>query len=278
MKKNYFLRAAVLMLVLCTLMSGVFMGTGTMAKYIAAGEGAAEAHVAKFSVKVVGQGHTANTDAQELATKTDGTAMVLAAKSSKDFFSQIFNAAYKAHDTTYGTTNDSVVSKNGTGLLVAPGTTNELTPAPAKIKVWNESEVAVRIRAQLVGVIGIGGGGESATVHEVPLQVKNSAGNYVAVGTVTSSGLLNTPIDLISSIDLPPNQDGTTVTTGYSEFDGIFWKWVFDGADSAYSTDRTGVTATGKLFSDTDIFDTALGIHGVDNAKFQIRITAEQID
>jgi len=319
MKKNYFLRTALLLLVLCILTSGVFLGTGTVAKYIAAGEGEASARVAKFSVKVIGQGQrtafeladaasVAAGEALDLSTKNEtpfhgagytpptGSAhdtancedeaacKVVALADSITFFSGIFSSSYES-DSKPDYNPDTVISSDG-GLVVAPGTNN--AGGTEKIRIWNESEVAVKITAQLLEITGVGGDGEGKVPSgsadcEVPIQIWSDS-EWKAAADLD---LATAPADLGDAVDLPPNQEGYqdglgTLGTDYVEFDAIEWQWIFDGRDDVYTGNRSGAAPTApKIFTDTDIFDTLLGIHAqtaADQVKFKIMITATQID
>ena len=238
MKKNYFLRASVLLLALCTLTAGIFVGTGTMAKYIAAGEGEAKARVAKFSVMIQEKGASTPT---EFATTT-----ALDLDSDTTIFDGLFSDTY---DTTV------ISERTNKDKVVAPGTSGGGTDI---FKIWNASEVTVNVKVEIISVDGIGG-----AAGKVPLQVNGASADAAAL-----------PLTLYDG-NLAPNQ---TATSGAVDVP-LAWEWIFEGADSIYSTGRSG---TGTPITDTDAFDTALGIaareSGPVEAGFTVKITATQID
>ncbi|MDR0530830.1 MAG: hypothetical protein LBG83_02030 [Oscillospiraceae bacterium] len=119
LKKNYFLRAAVLLLALCTLTASVFLGSGTMAKYYASAEGTASARVAKFSVEV--------------------QAVDIAQASSPTFTVNLFDSLKEINGTT---AEDHVATSP---KLIAPGTGG---PLLQDIVVTNKSEVTVNVELQ----------------------------------------------------------------------------------------------------------------------------------
>ena len=260
MKKNYFLRASVLLLALCTLTAGVFVSTGTMAKYIASGEGSASARVAKFSVKI---GDAADTIGEEIAA-TAGSVTTLGADSSATLFSAIFK-------DTYGTT--VISGKTPKDKVVAPGTD---AGGSNIIKIWNASEVSVKVKVEITGTTAIGGA-TGATM--VPLQFSIDGG-ATWQGTGSASNAATFPIVLQNDITLPPNQTQGTATMNLS----LQWRWVFDvttpaGGDTVYSANRGSGLTNG--FTALDIFDTALGIRAQTtdiNPGFTIKVTATQVD
>jgi len=254
MKKNYFLRAAVLLMVLCTLTAGIFVGTGTMAKYIAAGTGDAEARVAKFSVKIINSTGISGTETELAQLVSGGGPLELGVGTTASVFNSIFKTTYATDDPGYSGANS--VESADTGYVVAPGTTNAGTTE--SFKIWNESEVAVKIKVEVIEAPSIGG-------TAVPLQVK-IGGTWSAIPTLSSS-----PIVLVNDVTLAPNQEFTD--TGVT-VPMIEWRWLFTGPDTIYSTDRNTMDAA-------DAFDTALGIAAQTNAAtpgFTIKITATQID
>lgn len=105
MRKNWTLRAGVLMLAL-TLITSCFVG-GTFAKYTTAGEGTDLARVAKFGVEVTSTGN-------------------------------MFEKIYAADDESYKLAAETVVS---TEDVVAPGTKGEMVG----FTITGTPEVAVRI-------------------------------------------------------------------------------------------------------------------------------------
>lgn len=106
MKKNWMLRAGVLMLAL-TLMTSCFVG-GTFAKYVTSGDSTDTARVATFGVNVQATGST-------------------------------FATSYETHDSSYTQAN-SVISNWGDNVI-APGTKGDMTSAT----ITGTTEVAVRV-------------------------------------------------------------------------------------------------------------------------------------
>ena len=251
MKKNYFLRASVLLLALCTLTAGMFVGTGTMAKYIAAGTGEAAARVAKFSVTITDK---KTGTGEELAT-SDGTIVPLGGSGS--VFSSLFSKTYAKTDTSYTTGTNTV---DAADLVVAPGTSGGEADA---FTVTNNSEVAVRVTAVITAVTNIGEGS-----GQVPLRVKTDAG-WKGIGAMAGANLLVVPVELVK-VDLAP-AGSTTVP--------VQWEWTFEGADDVYTS--RSLTANADGFTAADVFDTKLGLAakgGAINTGFTIKITATQID
>lgn len=267
MRKNYYLRAAVLLLALFTLTSGVFMGTGTMAKYIAAGEGAATARVAKFSVKLT----DGTTDVQ--LAETAGVVKDLGAQTyvTKLFSPFYANVAGGNTPTTATATTNSVEAKNGTDKIVAPGT---MSAATNTIMVWNESEVTVDVKIQILSVTGVGADDPPVLV---PLRINN-----VAVATTFPQTL--------ATLTLPPNQTkpAAAITTAGATQNAVnlTWEWPFSpNGDTVNATARgagnkfTAGTDPDKFtISNVDYYDTVLGIRGTDQVNITFRILAEQVD
>ena len=106
MKKTKFMRAALLLLVL-TLITSCFVG-GTFAKYTTSGNGTDTARVAKFGVRVNGNGN-------------------------------LFAKEYAKTDASFTLATNSVVSTEKN--VVAPGTSGEMT----KMTLTGTPEVAVRV-------------------------------------------------------------------------------------------------------------------------------------
>ena len=107
-KKNWTMRAAVLMLAL-VLITSCFVG-GTFAKYVTSGKGEDTARVAKFGVTVKASGTT-------------------------------FAKEYKTDDKTATTITKSVISSDDKVNVVAPGTSGSMT----NVTIEGTPEVAVRV-------------------------------------------------------------------------------------------------------------------------------------
>ncbi|MDR1805995.1 MAG: hypothetical protein LBQ80_04400 [Clostridium sp.] len=120
MKKNNALRLAALLLVLATFT--VCTLTGTLAKYIAEGEGSTSARAAVFSVKV---GST------EIATGSKVTTLAV----------DLFKTLYEENITTAESAADVLQDDKGDyDLVIAPGTGGQF-----ELQVNNDSEVPINV-------------------------------------------------------------------------------------------------------------------------------------
>ena len=149
-KRNIFLRVAVLLFVVCMASASVFSGTVTFAKYIAAGEGNPEARVAKFSFKVTDRPYQGDSTWGNTPEEIAVTAGV-----PTTFSVPLF-------DTDYLGTGGVTVSSRDGDPLIAPGIGHHIG-APVhkgliatewdynfhRMTVQNNSEVAVRFRIML---------------------------------------------------------------------------------------------------------------------------------
>ncbi|MDR0530829.1 MAG: hypothetical protein LBG83_02025 [Oscillospiraceae bacterium] len=129
LKKNYFLRAAVLLLALCTLTASVFLGSGTMAKYYASAEGTASARVAKFNVVIDNKAIEAN---QLTFTGVP-----------------IWDLVVPDDTGTKNNQDPNVKQGTGTQPIIAPGTKLVIDAADLVKTVVNNSEVDVRVKYQV---------------------------------------------------------------------------------------------------------------------------------
>jgi len=179
MKKNIYLRIALLMLVAAIATSGVFIGSGTTAKYVAAAKFDASARVAKFELQIAKNGDSiaatptfgswvtfsrSNID-EPYNLRTDSTggtawgAMNFALgekiydmttiRQNKNNFSlstpTTVGSSVNFNDVEDGTNNtlETGITKHletADGSIIAPGTGGRL-----RLSIKNNSEVAVRV-------------------------------------------------------------------------------------------------------------------------------------
>lgn len=199
-KKNWTLRAAVLMLAL-VLITSCFVG-GTFAKYVTSGSGTDSARVAKFGVTV-----TAN-----------GT---------------MFAKEYATDDqTVVGTIAKSVIS---TDKVVAPGTTSNGDFVAATIT--GTPEVAVRVSYKLdTATLQLENWKDADDEFYCPLvfRVKNNNGNTVISGMEfqTAEAMKAALVNAVAAYtkDYAP---GTDLSGKAAETLTISWEWPFEtGADA----------------------------------------------
>ena len=199
-KKNWTLRAAVLMLAL-VLITSCFVG-GTFAKYVTSGSGTDSARVAKFGVTV-----TAN-----------GT---------------MFAKEYATDDqTVVGTIAKSVIS---TDKVVAPGTTSNGDFVAATIT--GTPEVAVRVSYKLdTATLQLENWKDADDEFYCPLvfRVKNNNGNTVISGMdfQTAEAMKAALVNAVASYtkDYAP---GTDLSGKAADTLAISWEWPFEtGVDN----------------------------------------------
>ena len=198
-KKNWTLRAAVLMLAL-VLITSCFVG-GTFAKYVTSESGTDSARVAKFGVTV-----TANGD--------------------------VFAKEYDTDDqTVVGTIAKSVIS---TDKVVAPGTTSNGDFVAATIT--GTPEVAVRVSYKLdAASLQLENWKDADDEFYCPLvfRVKNNNGNTVISGMEfqTAEAMKAALVNAVAAYtkDYAP---GTDLSGKAAETLTISWEWPFEtGAD-----------------------------------------------
>ena len=199
LKKNWTLRAAVLMLAL-VLITSCFVG-GTFAKYVTSGSGTDSARVAKFGVTV-----TANGD--------------------------VFAKEYDTDDqTVVGTIAKSVIS---TDKVVAPGTTSNGNFVAAT--VTGTPEVAVRVSYKLdAATLQLENWKDGDGKFYCPLvfKVKTTNGNTVISGMdfQTAEAMKATLVNAVAAYtkDYAP---GTDLSGKAADTLAISWEWPFEtGAD-----------------------------------------------
>ena len=198
-KKNWTLRAAVLMLAL-VLITSCFVG-GTFAKYVTSGSGNDSARVAKFGVTV-----TANGD--------------------------VFAKEYDTNDqTVVGTIAKSVIS---TDKVVAPGTESNGNFVAATVA--GTPEVAVRVSYKLdAASLQLENWKDADDEFYCPLvfRVKNNNGNTVISGMEfqTAEAMKAALVNAVAAYtkDYAP---GTDLSGKAAETLTISWEWPFEtGAD-----------------------------------------------
>jgi len=237
MKKNIYMRIGVLMLIAALATSGVFVGSGTYAKYIASATVEASARVAKFEVRY---GAAAGADTSGYTT-----------------FSQIGAGEYAIGSVSLGTLyqadcatahNANISAGSSTQSIIAPG-------CGGKIGFYftNRSEVAVRFyldKATTTATYGV------KVVNGTNYQLVEGTGTGAEIefaacdasGALPSSpvwgSLVNALGDASTSgkyIDLDPNT--TTGTAATSRF--VYWRWVFEDNQDGRDTNLGVAAATG---------------------------------
>lgn len=191
-KKNWTMRAAVLMLAL-VLITSCFVG-GTFAKYVTSGSGSDTARVAKFGVNV-----TANGD--------------------------VFAKEYDTNDqTVVGTIAKSVIS---TDKVVAPGTKSNGDFVAATIT--GTPEVAVRVSYKLDVQLENWKDGDGKFYCPLVFKIKTPEENMVIFGTdYTSADLMKAALvnDVVSyTKDYAP---GTDLSGEAADTLAISWEWLFE--------------------------------------------------
>ena len=241
-KKNWTIKAAVLMFAL-VLITSCLTG-GTFAKYVTGAEGTGTARVAKFGVTI---------------TADDST---------------MFKTTYETDDTAAnaaGITN-SVESSNS-DRLVAPGTSENGTAA---FSVKGTPEVAVNVAVSLDAdslkevflkkgtYADYTGAGESFTLDEDYYPVKFTlTKNGEAVVTDGKLADVNAKLAEVSK-DYAPNTDLSQQLGEYS----LSWKWDFNGNDQADT--MLGDLAAGTATADSTAYSTDIA--------FTLNATVTQID
>ena len=250
MKKNIFLRIALLALVFTLSTCGIFMGSGTAAKYYATANVKAEGTVALFDVRV-------NNGTDNIAAA--GTVIAdanLGALWEEDFVA-LENVKKDPGSADTGLTTLHV--SPATGTILAPGTGSKNA-----VTVTNLSEVAVDVW------ISAGSGGNTPSTKIV------FSGN---LGTDWDATLADA---MTKAIDSPKLPDGTTAypaakvntTTHKVRLDPaggtnctvvfpLWWKWPFANNDGNASTDGS---------------DTYLGVNASAKLTIPVVVNVEQVD
>ena len=200
-KKNWTLRAAVLMLAL-VLITSCFVG-GTFAKYVTSGSGTDSARVAKFGVTLTAHA------------------------------GEMFKTTYTKTDTSFTLAENTVVSSD-MSKLVAPGTDGRM----AEFGMTGKPEVAVRVSYE-VKQFELTNWTTDGTDEYCPLVFTVNGTEYKIGNTgITNVAQLQTAVkNAINAYtkDYEANQDLSGKTADNLQ---IAWKWAFeDTAVGAYQTD-----------------------------------------
>ena len=192
-KKNWTMRAAVLMLAL-VLITSCFVG-GTFAKYVTSGSGSDTARVAQFGVYI---------------TATTG----------------MFSKTYTKTDTSFTLSANSVVSSDDS-KLVAPGTTQDM----AEFGLTGTPEVAVRVSYKLK-TFELTNWTTNGTDEYCPLVFTVNGTDYEIDGTVIRdiAGLKAAVIAAVNDYhkDYEANTNLANTTADNLQ---ISWRWDFHTSD-----------------------------------------------
>ena len=199
-KKNFTIKAAVLMLAL-VLITSCFVG-GTFAKYVTSGSGSDTARVAKFGVTI----------------NANGT---------------MFAKEYATDAQTVGTITQSVVSSND-DKLVAPGTKGDM----AKMTLTGTPEVAVKVTYDATGNVSLGDNWKDADgKFYCPLvfHIKSATGTTHILGTdYNTAALLESEIVKAINGHSKEYAANTDLAEKGGESLNVSWEWLFEtGKDDA---------------------------------------------
>jgi hypothetical protein len=269
MKKNLFLRIALCLMIVVSATSGLFMGSGTAAKYAVAAEGNAVARVARFSVFVSTNGKstaspgTTNFKITELSAIGSAPFQLSAvgmAANAANLFDMTSIAAHNvintvAENTTAtpnltdfgpGTTRDIVnvgapttAATTGAdvtdGTVIAPGVGGKLF-----ISVFNNSEVAIKVTLTPSALTARYNGNEIQIdqIQENNLAAGIKWGNnstataliYDTPGAVPSSGTVDTDVSPVSAAQAYAILPPGTAYTFGDQTNGLWWIWAHNGA------------------------------------------------
>jgi len=252
MKKNIYMRIGVLMLIAALATSGVFVGSGTYAKYIAAAEVNASARVAKFQVQygATTSGTFTNfsqASAAPVVIQASGPLGTLLQPASSYADHPIYNASTNPTGTIVGVT--------GNKTIIAPGTGGKIG-----FYFTNLSEVAVRFYLDPSCTVSFGSATtrlNSETAKEIEFAPAGASGAVPTTGWGSLVDALGDATTAGKYIDLPPNT--TTASAANCRF--VYWRWVFEAS--------------------RDARDTALGVAAVSAdvpMDLTVKFTAQQID
>lgn len=240
MKKNIAMRVAAILFILTMISTCAF--STTFAKYVTSDEATDTARVAKWGVKV---------------------------NVSSD---SMYDSTYKADDTSFTLTENTVVSSDG-DLLVAPGTKGSLT----HLTLTGTPEVAVKITYvstfNLNNWITVDQDDDTGTAEVLYCPIIFTV-KYGDGAETKFNGLDYNSADALKvAIENHINSQTTSYAANADLKDAdefvISWAWAFTGN-------------TGSVVSQTDAFDTALGDAAVNtNAPeidFTLEVTVTQID
>lgn len=258
-KKNWTMRAAVLMLAL-VLITSCFVG-GTFAKYVTSGSGSDTARVAKFGVQI---------------SATDGG---------------MFQTAYNADDATTAGAITQTVKSSDSDKLVAPGTSGDNT---STFSIMGKPEVAVNVKLELAvnEEVFLKAGGYKDYTSSPYTGNFNLANNYYPVvfslkqgGTEVASGNLNDIKTYLAGVS-KAYEANTDLSTKFGTYT-LSWKWDFD--NSGAGTNDKADTLLGNLAADADTYkengkwenNAFTDINAGDfstNIDFTLKLSVTQID
>jgi hypothetical protein len=285
MKKNIYMRIGVLLFIAVLATSGVFVGSGTYAKYIAAATVEATARVAKFEVQIrkaltTGTTPTWTADNGGYLTFSQSSAAAMNLNTSWGTMNlgtvydvtpvtpsatpdangalttniKVDLATPETHISTYNTTND--------GSIIAPGTGGRFC-----FQVKNNSEVSVRFSLDSIDATAGVGVTYTGTPSVSTANIEFSTDNNTWYSANDFGAMLTAAYNANKWIDLGPGATWTFATDGTQGC--IYWRWRFNRGN-----DATAIKAQ-------DTADTALGVAAVTSVgtmTLKIGIKAVQID
>jgi len=222
MKKNLFLRIALLMLVATFAMSGVFIGSSTSAKYATTAEVSAEIQVAKFDIKVNDSGNIADQGLYPTGyTHSSGVFAIWEAD-----FSALENT------TVSGGTAYHVLDNR-----MAPGTGGRGT-----LRVKNDSDVTVEVSLKAGGSDTLDSRLENVVLFGAAPGTKN-----VAMSSNTADANFPTPSHATAAAAAAAAAKRTLEPGDWVDY-GLCWMWGFttqlDALDTAIGVAAAGGTGT----------------------------------
>ena len=233
-KRNIFLRIGVLMLIATLATSGVFVGSGTYAKYVASKGGNAKARVAHFHVEVSDRDFSGDSSSfvGEFSNATH-TAKTITASGDLGILLQptISAGAWGTHPGGPGSgTVDLDTISAVDGSIIAPGTGGRLS-----FVFTNRSEVSVRFWLATVSttVESIANLTKGLTVNEIKFAYDNGSGTAPALsqfGTLAAAlGSYTTQY-----VELGPwNGTGSPPSAAI----GVYWQWPFEQSPAQNTQD-----------------------------------------
>ncbi|MCL2300703.1 MAG: hypothetical protein FWC27_11240 [Firmicutes bacterium] len=265
-KRNIFLRIAVLMLIAVLATSGVFVGSGTYAKYIAAANVEASARVAKFDVKVNGTTFSSATAAAVTVTGSLGSVFELFNDGDDS------NLNYPATSGGTGNGNGRVSDQaenanpstlkhldNITGTLICPGIGGKIS-----VLFKNDSEVAVRFWLDTATVTHIGNNTNDISTATIQFSHENKTASFTTLAAAITAAKGS-----LAYIDLVPGE------TASAPID-LWWRWRFSTNGTQDDDDtKLGVLAAKYTGADETASGTSSGTPGL---KLTLAVKAQQID
>jgi len=219
-KRNIFLRIGVLMLIATLATSGVFVGSGTYAKYIASAQYEATGRVAKFDVRINGTTFS-KADIGTPYAVTNATGFL--------------GTLYQENCTTPHPGGASTATINAIdGSLIAPGTGGKMS-----FEFTNYSEVSVRFWLDTATAVTFANG--LASTADIQFASGNSSGPTGSWGTLASA--LSDGDTGTNFVDLAPMTTTGSATTSKA----VYWRWQFDCGRDAEDTALGVATTPGTM-------------------------------